>query len=442
MKYIYIDEKGPQETIRISFPYEDDNKIKLGNDKMHDYVGNVIMLSDNNKNLVESKYKDLEQKYKVLRRVKKYSSMDKELKGKHIFDKKLKYGVANIKKRELDFLSSLIDLLIENRVNNLLFSINKLALVVDHRLDSWILDLDKRRFIDSTWIFKYSLVKYLRNEASSTVIHSIFDENKSNQEIIFEIQHDLQNFIAKHKSINRMKLQVQNYKELLFIIKSAKHLISNPSSNFNEVTFNWEKVSYNLDLWITEMSERESIQTQSIELILDDGIPDQPFDHLIFKNILKNQDSSDHVGLRICDVLVVLIGKMISQLSKDVQYDKNNPEIRKLLPTDWFTLEKEQFELIKKMDSYLFPEESVYCLISDTYFDNSILLESYFKYISAYKTYSDFESYMNYHVENHFKFLHKLMTAKWEKARENEAIIRKLYGSTSNAIEYKVVKPI
>ncbi|OGX77806.1 hypothetical protein A6395_15470 [Exiguobacterium sp. SH31] len=76
------------------------------------------------------------------------------------------------------------------------------------------------------------------------------------------------------------------------------------------------------------------------------------------------------------------------------------------------------------------------------HFDNSILLESYFKYISAYKTYSDFESYMNYHVENHFKFLHKLMTAKWEKARGNEAIIRKLYGSISNAIEYKVVKPI
>lgn len=34
------------------------------------------------------------------------------------------------------------------------------------------------------------------------------------------------------------------------------------------------------------------------------------------------------------------------------------------------------------------------------------------------------------------------MTAKWEKARGNEAIIRKLYGSISNAIEYKVVKPI
>ena len=180
MQYIYIDEKGPQETIRISAPYEDDNKIKLGDDKMHDYVGNVIMLSDENKNLIETKYKELEQNYKILRQVTKNSNLHKEVKGKDIFDKKLKYGIANLKTRELNFLGSLIDLLIENNVNNLLFSISKLSLVVDDRLNSWMLDLEKRRFIDSVWLFKYSLVKYLKNEASSIVVHSLFDENKSN----------------------------------------------------------------------------------------------------------------------------------------------------------------------------------------------------------------------------------------------------------------------
>lgn len=189
------------------------------------------------------------------------------------------------------------------------------------------------------------------------------------------------------------------------------------------------------------MNESGNIQNQTIDLILDEGIPDHPFYDMGFENISKNQDSSNHVGLRICDILVVIMGKMISQLSKDVQYDKNIPEKRKLLPLEWFTLEKEQFELIKKIDSYFFPKKSTYCLISDTYFDSSILLESYFKYICTYETYSDYESQMSKHVENHFKLLHKLMTAKWELAIKNEEMIRIIYGSMSNAIESKVVKP-
>lgn len=30
MDYLYIDEKGPQETIRVTSPYNDEKKIKLG----------------------------------------------------------------------------------------------------------------------------------------------------------------------------------------------------------------------------------------------------------------------------------------------------------------------------------------------------------------------------------------------------------------------------
>ncbi len=37
MDYLYNDEKGPQETIRVTSPYNEDKKIKLGNDNMYVY---------------------------------------------------------------------------------------------------------------------------------------------------------------------------------------------------------------------------------------------------------------------------------------------------------------------------------------------------------------------------------------------------------------------
>jgi hypothetical protein len=80
MDYLYIDEKGPQETIRMTTPYDEEKKIKLGNDNMYVYVA--------------------------------------DLKGKDILGKNFKFGIPSLKGRELDFYNSLFDLLLENHVNS------------------------------------------------------------------------------------------------------------------------------------------------------------------------------------------------------------------------------------------------------------------------------------------------------------------------------------
>ncbi|PKH11719.1 hypothetical protein [Planomicrobium sp. MB-3u-38] len=339
MDYLYIDEKGPQETIRASNPYNEERKIKLGNDNMHVYVADVIKINKDNLSIIEENYKLLEKKYIASRK------FDKELKGKDILDKNFKFGIASMKNHELDFYNSLIDLLLENQVDNLLLSINKMSLVADNRLTHWILELEKKRFIESAWLLKYSMVKYLELEASASVILSIFDSNISNREVLTEIQKDLGTFIEKNKNINRMRGQIAEYKGLIETIKTKKHLIS--SSSFEEVSFDWEKLSFDIDLWTTEMSLNTKFSTQSTKLILDEGIPLQPFKKFNFL-LVKEEDSADHVGLRISDVLIVFMGKMISKLANDVRYDKKRPEERKLLSESWFALEEKQFELLKK----------------------------------------------------------------------------------------------
>ncbi|MFD4820143.1 hypothetical protein [Peribacillus butanolivorans] len=436
MDYLYIDEKGPQETIRMTTPYDEEKKIKLGNDNMYVYVADLIKINEENLHEIEEKYKLLERKYMSSRKF----PDNKELKGKDILDKNFKYGIASLKGRELDFYNSLFDLLLENHVDNLLFSINKMSLVADNRLTGWILKLEEKRYIESAWLLKYSLVKYLELEASDSVIQSIFDSNKGNREVLTEIQKDMANFVEKNKDIQRVKVQIQEYRMLVQTIRKTKHLIQD--TPFDEVSFDWNKVSFDIDLWITEMCLANKFNMQSAELILDEGIPLEPFKKLNFPSIKEDEDSTIHVGLRISDVLVVISGKYISKLANEHRYDKNNPEKRKLLPNDWFQLDEKQFDLLKKMKKYFFPTDLNYCFIVDIYFDDALLFETYFSYISSYESFNDYKEHLETHVDQYFKYLARNFMSKWNTALENERATRKIYGSMISGIKAGIIRPI
>ncbi|MCM3667324.1 hypothetical protein M3204_23400 [Mesobacillus subterraneus] len=437
MDYIYIDEKGPQETIRMTAPYDEEKKIKLGNDNMYVYVANLIKIKEECLHEIEEKYEILERDYMSSRN---FLDNKKELKGKDILGKNFKYGIASLKGRELDFYNSLFDLLLENQVDNLLLSINKISLVADNRLSDWILKMEEKRFIESPKLLKYSIVKYLEKESSKSVIQSFFDSNKGNREVLTEIQKDMKAFVEKNQDIQRMKVQIQDYKNIIQTIKKTKHFIQ--ETPFAVVSFDWNKVSFDLDLWISEMSLANKINIQSSELILDEGIPSEPFKKLNFPLINENEDSVNHVGLRISDVLVVISGKYISKLATDVKYDKNNPEKRKLLSKDWFQLDEEQFALLKKMTKYFFSHDSTYCFIVDTYFDDALLFETYLRYISSYETFNDFKGHLEAHVDQHFEYLAGKFRSKYELALENDIVARKIYGSMLSGIKAGIVRPI
>lgn len=447
MNYMFIDEKGPQETIKISHPYDSVNKIKLGDDKMQDYIASVINVDGSRLDVLDKDYKILEESYKKERR---FLDNNKELKGKDIFGKKLRFGISGMRKREIDFSDKLIDILIENQVRSSLFIVNKISIIADIRFNDWLFSLEKIKLLDShtkqfslnsIWNVKYTLIKYLKNEANESVVHSMFNFNKSNKSVIYEILNDLKLFIENNSSIKRMKKQIQAYKDLVTIIKKSKHMIQDSLLTERKVKFDWEKVSFNLDLWMSEMSIINDFKKENTVFFLDEGIPDTPFEHLELKKIEKNQVSSDHVGLRICDVLVVLIGKMVSEFSIDTDYDKNKPEERKLLSEEWFDLDESQFKLIQKLNLFLFPSNSQFCIINDTFFDISVVLEAYFKYIGYYKNFFDYNAHIKDHVENHFKSVYTIANEKWSASIDIEKKIKLIFGSMENAVTSKFIKP-
>ncbi|WP_066389153.1 hypothetical protein [Neobacillus mesonae] len=437
MGQVFIDEKGPQETIRISRNYSDDRRISLGDDLMRSYVADVLYIPESSIKDIIKKYSKLVEDY----REEQKNKVKKELKGTDILQGNFKFGIASIKKVNSDFYLKLFDILIEADVSNLLFSVNKMSMVVDARLTQWILKLESKRFIKSAILLKYSLTKYCELEASEEVIKNLFDPQKKINEILYSIQKDLKEFVAKHKNNTRMKYQLEDYKNMITIIGKGKHLADNLV--FEKVSFDWDKVSFDVDLWLSENKLKDIWQPEQSTLILDQGIPSEPFEKIGFGKVLVDQDSKVFVGLQLADMLVVITGSYISKLITAIRYDKGEPEKPKHLDKEWFVLEEHQFDLILKMTQFFFGNDNTYSFIGDSYFDETLLFEIYCRYISSFSSYENYyKKSSNLHVEDMFKYYIAASNEKWRLGVQNEFLTRNIYGDYITGIKEGVIRKL
>ncbi len=444
MEYLYMDEKGTQETIKAlgnsKMPYTDEQKIELGTDNMKDFIATVVKISDIYLENVEFRYSNLEEEYKATSQ--KFKNGDGELKGSDIL-KKNKYGIASLNTKNIKFYDDLVDILIENKILTHVFAVNKIGLVIDKRFTDWILKLGEKGYLQSIYIFKYVLIKYVENEASKEVIQSLFDKDISNNKVLYLILKDLKEFINKHgKKIrfrDRMQVQLQSYNELKILIEKYKiYLIDEDFKNESDkfIKLDWNKAVFSIDLWLNDLN----MDRGDIELSLDDGIKKTPFDKLRLAKIHEGLDSENNVGLRIADVLVVLIGNCISKLTLDMKYDKNEPYKQKLLSEEWFDLNREQFNLVKKLNKYLFITR--YSFTNDLYFDDSLVFNTYLGCIAQYDNFEDFKKVeLANHSKNHMNIFAEKGKEKYNAMVKDELLIKGKFGSVREGILQGSVRP-
>ena len=63
MKLLFMDEKGHQNSFKISSPFNKTNKLSYANDNMHSYVANVIQIDEFDYILIEQKYQEIVEEY-------------------------------------------------------------------------------------------------------------------------------------------------------------------------------------------------------------------------------------------------------------------------------------------------------------------------------------------------------------------------------------------
>ena len=442
MKFLFMDEKGPQNSFKISNPFNKTNKISYANENMHSYVANVIQIDESDYIQIEREYKKITEEYLSNRPQLKASlkKRGKELKGLDILKSNFEYGIASMKKNEIKFYTNLLDLLLKYNVENLLFLISKMSIITSSRLIEFLYFLDANTDF-SPFIAKYVVTKYAEVEASEEVIKAFLDKSLPTKDILELIRNDMLVISEKNSNNARMSRQINIYKEF---IKAIDMVLNYKLKLFEpdlSLFFDWNKVKWAFDLWMTE--QRFNKTTNQWQLFLDEGIPQDIFSCLDFDKIEANCNSKDYIGLQITDMIVVLIGKLISQLSSITRYDFEKPDQYILVNRNYFNLSDEQFNLIKKIYHFILTRESNYHYINDSYFDDSVLLQTYIEYIASYE---NFENYKKVNEIQHSKlqmqYFINISEMKFEEGMKNEILAKQLYGTIKSAVEDGIFRPL
>lgn len=442
MKFLFMDEKGPQNSFKISSPFNKINKISYANDNMHSYVANVIQIDESDYMQIEREYKKIVEEYLSNRPQLKVSleTTGKELKGLDMLKSNFEYGIASMKKNEVKFYMNLLELLLKNNVENLLFMISKMSIITSSRLISFLYFLDSNTDF-SPFLAKYVITKYAEVEASEEVIKALLDKSLPIKNILELIRSDMLAISEKNSKNARMSRQINIYMQFVEAIDRVLDCKIELVEPDLPLSFDWDKVKWAFDLWISERRFKET--TDQWLLFLDEGIPQDIFDSLNFDKIEANCNSKDYVGLQITDMIVVLIGKLISQLNSTTKYDFEKPDQRVLVDRGYFDLSEEQFDFVKKLYQFILAREGKYHFINDAYFDDSVLLQTYIGYIDSYESFENYNKVEEtQHQELHMQYFIKISEMKFEESLENEALAKSIYGAIQAAVEDEMFRPL
>ena len=443
MHYLFMDEKGPQNSFKISDPFDKKNKLSYANDNMHSYVANVIQIEKTVYGSIEKEYCQIVETYLSTRKQLQQSLKNKsrELKGLDLIRTNFDYGIASMKGNEVQFYISLFKMLNQYDVDNLIFMISKMSIITSSRLTNFFYFLDEETEF-SSFIAKYVLTKYAEVEASKKVIEALLNKALPTRHLLELIKEDLNRIINNNQGNMRMSRQLAIYQQL---ITAMDRVINNHKIKLLEpelkLSFDWNKVKWAFDLWMTE----QGFPDKNIEytLFLDEGIPSNIFTELNINKIEEDCDSRDYVGLQITDMIVVLIGKLVSQMTVNTRYDFNKPDQRVLLNKEFFDLNEQQYNLISELNRFLLDKETNYHFVNDAYFDESLLLQVYIGYITSFDNFEQYNSVKSKdHVDCYFKNFVKQSEEKYSEGMKNESMAKCMFGSLKEGIEDGTVRPL
>jgi hypothetical protein len=442
MKLLFMDEKGPQNSFKISSPFNKIDKLSYANDNMHSYVANVIQIDDFDYISIERKYQEIVTEY-LSNRPQLRESIEKkgkELKGLDLLKSNFEYGIASMKKNEVKFYIDLLDLLLEYNVENLLFLVSKMSIITSSRLINFLYFLDSET-VFSAFIFKYIVTKYAEVEASEEVVKALLDKSLSTRKILELIRNDMITISRKNLGNARMSRQIGIYNQVI----KAIDLVLNYRTELTEpdlaLSFDWSKVKWAFDLWMTE--QRITGPENQYRLFLDEGIPQDTFNSIDFYQVDGDCNSRDYIGLQITDMIVVLVGKLVSQLNSNTKYDFEKPDQRVLLCGEYYNFSEDQFNFIKKIQQFILARKGQYHFINDAYFDDSVLLETYIGYISSYDTLENFNKVgFKRHSELHMENFIRISDMKFREGVRTEALAKEIYGTIKAAVEAEMFRPL
>lgn len=431
--YLFIDEKGPQNKMKVqdkltsSLDNNPGHKFKLSDDIMTTYFAAGLLIEKTKFRNFEKDFLEIENQYRS--KFLKSSNTESELKGAKILKKKTTNGFASLTTDIVMFYNQLFTLIkkhgaklcilteskVENIVENILNNLNvKKAFCeyMNEKDSNWYKDSDiiiRQRKIDKgRKIIIYSLAKYLINEPSPHVIKILNSGSFTIKEILTAIMIDLNNIIDnfnnKERDPNakgdnqRGSNQKQNYEEMIEILENIIHQKNLKSITLDDSigNFNWKKIIAQLCNFFSD----SNINSNDVLIYLDEGIKKTDFEKINLKGIHEGINSKNCPGVRICDLIVTLVGSIASKLSQVLRYNPESPLERTLIPQKWFQFSNKNikfangenhFKLIRNLNSKLNKDISYQM---DIFNDDLQCFIAYTNFLSYFKSYTELTTYI------------------------------------------------
>ncbi|WZE74050.1 DUF3800 domain-containing protein [Macrococcus sp. CCM 2573] len=338
--------------------------IQAGN-YSNNFIAVIIGYSNERKSDIEQEFNNFRDKYQS-------RLVNNEFKSTSI---KLKYGFASINKHNISFLNDFLDLIDEDIL--LYFSVlNKIEYITNQIFkkyeNSLLINMDNLR---------YSISKLVSLYKPQNVIEAIYNDG----DIVGELKRFFQERIkANNSNIILKERENSMFNDLVVILDDCN----------KDFKIDWEyTISFD---GFKKYIEENGIK--KYQLILDkEGYKNEDSKTLVaarklnIKNVIED-DSKNHIGIQIADMLAGIISKFIKMLEGDLAY-KNIKEAtsKKLLPKEWFSINNNQLVLYKKLCKLITQlNNSWFKSYSGIYADNLVQFLSLLNYFDSYENYQDY----------------------------------------------------
>ncbi len=272
---------------------------------------------------------------------KKYADRKKkgELKSGTIKPKQLVHGFASLNEANVKLLGDFFSIFDENSYIYL-FCASKIEYVITQIFkgyrNSVFFDMDAAR---------YSIVKAIVTYRPTEVIESLY---KSPAEFVAALMTFLTNRIRRNKENRELKAQESTaFEAVLYVLNN----VDVPQS----LTWDYHSQFVGFGNFLSS----KGILDYSVLLDKEGEAGDESKTIIAAKEAsLKNceeADSIDHFGIRMADMLVGIIGKLMKSLYHSLTPTQDSPRIAKtLLSKEWFRLTDGQLQLYKQLYHIVF----------------------------------------------------------------------------------------
>ena len=292
------------------------------------FVTVVVGWSKEKEKEVFKKYEDFERKY-VDRK-----DGNGELKSTTLKQKKFEFGFASLDKANIQFIMDFLSIFDES---------TKLYFSVASKIEYLVLQLFigyQNSFIIDADAVKYSITKALVAYRPQNVIKSIYDNPE-------EFVEELKRFFRERIECNRsnMKLKKQEntvFENILYILDDISAIpelqwdYRMPFNGFEK--YLQEECIKNYALVLDKEGEQNEA-SRTMKATYEMGLHN-----------VTEENSQDSCGLRMADMMVGIISKLLKALCDELHYNSiAEGTEKKLLNTKWFQLNEAQLNLYKKL---------------------------------------------------------------------------------------------